>query len=104
MANWVYDPDARILLLFGEALAAEAARRPSTVRIRIAVDDGFELERNFHLPVGRHRNTNLQIGVFDDVYHDDLFTGAIVGFFKALILAWVVDRYRGLRSVQSKLA
>lgn len=38
----------------------------------------------------------FQPGVFDDVYRDDLFAGAIAGFFKALILAWVVYRYRGV--------
>lgn len=37
-----------------------------------------------------------QAGVFDDAYRDDLFAGAIAGFFKALILAWVVYRYQGI--------
>lgn len=38
----------------------------------------------------------FHLGVFDNVYRDDLFASAIFGFLKALILSWVVVRYRGI--------
>lgn len=38
----------------------------------------------------------FHLGIFDNVYRDDLFAAAIYGVIKALILSGVVVRYRGL--------